>query len=75
LTDELLDFSRLGDAPALALDDVDLVDTARAVAAAWPGTTVEAPDGPVAIRAERRPRTACSSIGSTPESVPDGALP
>lgn len=49
LTDELLDFSRLGDRPEVERSDVDLVALTLETAARWPGTTVEPPDAPARV--------------------------
>ena len=54
LTDELLDFSRLGDRPEVAQRDVDLGQIAQEVADRWEGTTVELPATTAHVRGDPR---------------------
>ncbi|MEN0060535.1 MAG: ATP-binding protein [Myxococcota bacterium] len=52
LTDELLDFSRLGDRPEVARKTVNLVDVAHDVAGRWAGTVVNSASEPVHVLGE-----------------------
>ncbi|MEM6927199.1 MAG: ATP-binding protein [Myxococcota bacterium] len=54
LTNELLDFSRLGDRPEVERSDVDLVAVVQEVASRWPGTTLEVPDTAPQVPGEPR---------------------
>ncbi|MBX2798059.1 MAG: hypothetical protein KTR31_10330 [Myxococcales bacterium] len=54
LTDELLEFSRLGDRPEVARAEVDLTEVAREVAERWEGTVVQPPGTSALVSAEPR---------------------